>query len=293
MSDRSGKVHTRICLATSSDGINFVRHPDNPVLDIGPQESWDSLNVETAFVIYDNDHFKLYYMGADTEDGEEFISGKKITLGAIGLATSTDGIHFTRYSKKPVLWPSSGDKPGRSGYWDSWGVEGPWVIKNKNGSYWMWYGGVGSVDSARSQTSGIGLAFSEDGIVWEKYAENPVLSESPDQWDAYHVIDPSVIRSGNRYHLWFHGGNVSLNGVNGNFHIGYAYSKDGIHWTKSNANPVLLNGKDGSWNSFAIMAPSIIETTNAWVMYFHGYDGMFPNFSNWSIGRATKIKKIT
>ena len=106
--DQPNQARTRICLATSSDGINWLRHPENPVLEPSEAGAWDSLGLETPFVLVDESGFKLYHIGYDGEDGDQWLGGEGITLGSIGLALSGDGVHFGRSGPDPVLTPSQG-----------------------------------------------------------------------------------------------------------------------------------------------------------------------------------------
>ena len=59
-SDGSGR---RIGYATSSDGIVWNKHPDNPVLDVGPPSSWDDKMVSRPTVLLENDELKMWYTG--------------------------------------------------------------------------------------------------------------------------------------------------------------------------------------------------------------------------------------
>jgi len=71
-------------------------------LSPGPSGSWDARltgAITPATVVKFNGVFYLYYIGAD---------GNRSTDGgprhrALGVATSTDGIHFTKYSANPVI----------------------------------------------------------------------------------------------------------------------------------------------------------------------------------------------
>lgn len=73
----------------------------------------------------------------------------------------------------------------------------------------------------------------------KKHEQNPLLwPEEP--WEgAVAVIYGSVIRDGDRYRMWYHtdGRPVGPRGV------GYAESRDGIHWTKPLMNHVPINGE--------------------------------------------------
>ena len=82
-------IRGRILAARSADG-GLTWHRDNggePVLDTGPDGGWDSLTIDTPEVVADADGCKLYYYGSSSNDG---------TGASIGLATSSDGLTFTR-----------------------------------------------------------------------------------------------------------------------------------------------------------------------------------------------------
>lgn len=276
-------VKTRICLAISHNGIDFQRQAD-VALPTGAPGTWDALNVETACVIKDGNQFKMYYMGYDTEDEHAWFAGEAITLGSIGLATSSDGLVFTRHSSEPVFRPSPPTCEDLTGVWDCWAVEGPWVIKRSANDYWMYYGASGSEDHGVTEINGIGLAYSDNGERWTREPLNPVLGGAPDQWDRYHTIDPCVIIAEDCFHLWYHGGSRSTVAGYADFHLGYAVSDDGISWSKFIGNPILTHGSETSWTAHGIMAPCVIESPSP-VMYFHGLDA-FPDVTTWSIGRA-------
>ena len=137
---------------------------------------------------------------------------------SIGYATSPDGKNWTKHVANPVL-------EGESGEWDGEIVGSPAVIRNGTG-YEMWYWGG----------SAIGRATSSDGIHWTKESNNPVLSEG---WNGQSPAQPFVLLEGDIYKMWFRQGATSDSS------IGYAESTDGIHWTLSDCNPVLIPGPMG------------------------------------------------
>ncbi|HVU15030.1 MAG TPA: hypothetical protein VHD90_27340 [Phototrophicaceae bacterium] len=59
-----------------------------PILNPGPKGSWDDLRVNAPRVVKTDDGYRMYYAGFD-ENG--------LSSGQIGMATSTDGIHWTKY----------------------------------------------------------------------------------------------------------------------------------------------------------------------------------------------------
>src|SRR5437660_8472750 len=84
--------NTRIGVATSGDGISFTPYAGNPILDLGPSGSWDQSDVNTPSVI-PGSTWLLYYGGTDRMSG------------ALGTATSSDGLHWSKSPGNPEAAP--------------------------------------------------------------------------------------------------------------------------------------------------------------------------------------------
>lgn len=270
-------MRARICYCESEDGIVWNKYEDNPVLDAAYDGGWDSLAVETATVIIDEDasldeRYKMWYAG-ETETGGKY---------NLGYATSPDGLVWTKHGA-PIL------EVGADSEWDNYFLEGPTVIK-EGGTYKMWYAGFDLTFDGAS-TDGfvnIGYATSTDGISWEKYAGNPVLRVSESGWDSIYVQDPHVIKVGETYHLWYGGANQYDNYGQA---TGYASSTDGINWTKSPENPVLTPGELGEWDANTTSFPTVLLDSDGQLkMWYTGKDvHPLPEGSSnyyWEIGYA-------
>ena len=121
--------------------------------------------------------------------------------------------------------------------------------------YKMWYVGDSADGSGFSWVIEICLATSPDGIVWTKYAGNPVLTRgSSGEWDRHHLGHPSVLFDGTEYKMWYSGYEV----YRGPSRIGYATSPDGIVWTKYSGNPVVDLGTSGSYDDENVTYPSVL-----------------------------------
>jgi len=127
-----------IGLLTSRDGAHWNVHPGNPVLQSEPG-AWDDEILEQG-TAYANGTYWLWYSGWR---GELQTS----TVISIGLATSSDGIHWTRYAKNPVI------APGVPGSWDDARVLAPDVIVEPDGSFLM-----GAYGQSRKDLEGRGSA---------------------------------------------------------------------------------------------------------------------------------------
>jgi hypothetical protein len=68
------------------------------------------------------------------------------------------------------------------------------------------------------------------------YKGNPVFKAAPDKWDARIRERGWIMREDSIYKLWYTGYDGTKDGLR---MLGYATSKDGIHWTRWPKNPLL------------------------------------------------------
>ena len=235
-----------IALAHSSDGVNWTKDSTGLVIEPGPSGSWDEHHPSNVHVLKESDGtYKMWY--AAWGPGAEY--------SRIGYATSLDGINWTKYSGNPVL------REGLPGEWDDCQVTHPFVMKESDGTYKMWFqGGKGCC------YYWIGYATSPDGINWTKYPGNPVLSPDLDGWDYNGVGTPFVLNEGDRFYAMWYGG-----GPDGGHKIGLAISQDGINWDRHPDNPILGVGAAGTWDDRYLISPSIIKESDGVLrMWYHG-----------------------
>lgn len=128
--------------ATSTNGITWIKYAGNPVLT-GTPGQWDGIIAMWLSVLKNGNVYEMWYTG---EKG-------------IGRATSTDGIHWTKYAGNPVLTTG----------WGGGTVVQPSVLL-ESGTYKMWFR-----HTVGGQSS-IGYAESPDGIHWTVHPSNPVLT---------------------------------------------------------------------------------------------------------------------
>jgi len=216
-----GNDENGIGYATSPDGIFWIRDSANPVLTHGPDSAWDGGSISNASVVYAEGMYKMWYMGLDTTHDSR-----------IGLATSPDGIFWTKDSTNPVL------DLGPAGNWDDHEAMHPWVIY-ENGTYKLFYNGH---DDTLQR---IIYAHSQDGIDWTRYNDHPMLeSGMPGQWDENEIGPMCVVNRDSMYHMWYMGWNFT-----NVYQIGHATSPDGLTWSKDILNPVFTAGEPGTWET--------------------------------------------
>jgi len=205
----------RLGYATSEDGIAWTKSTQNPILDVGPPDSWD----ERA-LIYPS------VLGPDSVGGYRmwFYGFNAAFLQRIGYATSTDNVTWTKHPDNPIV------KTGSAGSWDATHVGYPRVILDE-GTYKMWYSG--------STFQKIGYATSSDGITWAKWPQNPVFHAGPSgSWDDARVHAGEVLSDGNLFRMWYWGYDGTY------FRTGYAVSPKGMNFSLSTADTVINSTED-------------------------------------------------
>jgi len=212
--------------ATSDDGFNFEKQED-PILE-PDGTGFDAVSVSHSIVIEEEGEFRMYYNGTHITPSPG--PGKYI-----GYATATDpGGYWTRL-EDPVL---SG---GNAGEWDAGCVDPNSIIKVDSG-YLMFYFGIMSLPI--NANGSVGMAFSTDGINWEKYDDpattTPPYAESDPvlipgvggSWDDLTTAGCCVIKTfGGSLEMFYAGVNDAAE-----YGIGYATSTDGVVWVKDYAN---------------------------------------------------------
>lgn len=178
---------------------------------------------------------------------------------AIGRATYEAGA-WTPYASNPVL------SKGAGGTWDDDHVKDPWLMRMPDGSLVCYYSGY---DGTKYQ---IGRATSTDeGLTWTKYASNPVLAVgSGGAIDDSGCIFPTILydpdEGSKAWKMWYgaYGG--------GDAHVvGYAYSSDGLSWTK--VGQVVGPGAGGTWNDVGVVAAAVLRYGTTYYLYVGGRQG--------------------
>jgi predicted GH43/DUF377 family glycosyl hydrolase len=130
---------------------------------------------------------------------------------AVGLATSSDGIHWLRYDRNPVTTPSTG--------WEDYLIGSSQVVRVEDWFYAFYLG-----FQREPYTGRIGMARSRDGVSgWEKDPDNPSLGPvRPCSWNGAIVYKPAPLldEANGCWHGWFNASAV----LNSSERIGHAWS---------------------------------------------------------------------
>lgn len=217
------------CKYSDFNGYKWDHYPHNPILRIGPPESFDCHGIcDPSIAIDKSGAFWLYYSafgdGPDTiglatsSDGYTFIKhATPVITGRapevvyrnsvfylfhlkenenagyeIQLSTSNNGIDFSEMG--PAL------KPSNSG-WDSRSVVTPRIFY-ESGIYIMTYAGD---NESKDYPYRFGHAFSRDLLNWERYAENPVFRTATTGWDSAAIWFGEVFKHEDKYYMFYEG----------------------------------------------------------------------------------------
>src|SRR6266446_1335140 len=171
---------------------------------------------------------------------------------SIALVESRDGIHWTE-PPEIVLEPRK-----ETGWEDD--INRPVVIKRPDG-YHLWYTGQAK------DRSWIGYATSSDGKTWKRMSDRPVLSaEQP--WEKGALMCPHVLwdEKTKEYRMWYSGGGQYEPDA-----IGYATSRDGLHWSKREDNPVFRPKKKSEWEQERVTGCQVVQQDGWYLMFYIGF----------------------
>ncbi len=169
-----------IDLARSPDGIHWTNYPHNPVLTVN--QAWEVMIMQESVLKIG----RLWLMWYSTYEGKPRVTG---------MATSQDGIHWTKYGCNPVL------PLGAPGEWDDYSAFQPEVFR-RDGYYHMLYTGSNKQNPTGYQW---GYALSKDGIHWSKSPDNPILTPGGSgMWDSGKICCHTILPTGpGRFNIYY------------------------------------------------------------------------------------------
>lgn len=241
---------------------DFVPYQNNPVFSGTGTDTWDQKIRERGYILHEDSIYYMWYTGYKGDENVE---------KHLGLATSANGLSWTRYKDNPV--------------YDSGWVEDMSVIKH-DGIYYMFAEGRG--DTAHMLTSsdrihwkeqgkldirksngepigkgsfgtpaiwfedgiwylfyerddlGIWMAVSTDLKVWTNKQDEPVIKLGPEIYDQFAVAMDQIIKYNGRYYGYYHASEFK------DWHEWtscMAVSDDLLHWKKYSRNPIMRENK--------------------------------------------------
>jgi predicted GH43/DUF377 family glycosyl hydrolase len=248
--DANGNFHTRIGLATSTNGTSFNKvngaQTGGSVLDVGTLgtafDARQASGLSVAATGGSGAKYAGFYWGARGSDFKP----------RLGEATSSDGSAWTK-----VTGPAEGGSvlalPNGNAF-DKGGQRDPSVLHDGT-AYDLYFtaldsGGVRSIGFA--STTQVAGTLLPDNTAWANKAQVPVASGSA--FDASAVSHPSVIKDGSNYVMYYTGTDAG-----GTSRIGRATSSSPGTGYTAGATAVLDLGAVGSFDSDGVKDPVVAK----------------------------------
>jgi predicted GH43/DUF377 family glycosyl hydrolase len=228
-----------IAYSESVDGIHWT--PPRVVLEVDRSIAWEQDDVNRPHVLRADGRWYMWYTGQNRAEGR----------GALGLATSADGLRWERVGSGPVLEPAGG--------WEKGSVMCPHVL-HENGRFRMWYSG-----GEMYEPDALGYAESADGIHWQRKSADPVL-RAANGWEADRVTAACIVPYQGAYLAFYVG---FANGFE-DAAIGLARSTDGISgWERYPQNPIIRPGSAGAWDDCNVYKPYAVQFGGRWYVWYN------------------------
>lgn len=225
--------HDQIHMATSDDGITWTKHgvvvPNN-----------ENNHVNDPSVIIVNSTFYMFYTTAPEGIND-----------VISLATSENGWNWTIIGN--VLLPDENSA------WEELKVGRPAVLYQDD-KFKLWYDGT-DLNGYRT----VGYAESIDGITWQRFDSNPIVSYPAGAIDVEYINGEyfMVAESGNGI-LWSYSENETDFGA-----LSYLFKKTNLPWDQfGHVTPFILN-QNNSWAATYVgVAPDSCWCQNRIAVWF-------------------------
>jgi hypothetical protein len=227
---------------------------DRPVLGLGKLGCFDDSGAMPCSIVNHEGRKYLFYIGWN----------RGVTVAyrnSVGLAVSDDGgLTFERVFEGPIV-----DRTRFEPYF----CASPFAMFDE-GRWKLWYAsstGFAMVDGRPEPLYQIKYAESADGREWTR----PNITCIPYGFEGEANARPCVIKENGVYRMWycFRGSVGYRTDKAQSYRLGYAESRDGIHWTRMD-DRVGIDRSDTGWDSQMMEYPFVYEHRGRKYMLYNG-----------------------
>lgn len=218
---------------------HWERDGDHPCLSLGAPGAFDDAHIFAPCVTYEGGRYLMWYCGSrGTVEDRVF---------ALGLATSDDGVHFTKHPASPVLRFADGERS----------ILTPTLLRHANGTVCREDGKLRMWFSSCSFPAGDGThtlheATSRNGRDWTP----------PSAALLAHVYAPTILKEGGVYRMWY----TDVRREPWCFR--YAESEDGRRWDVRAGAVLVL---DQAWEHERLFYPTVLNVNGVYAMWYGSY----------------------
>jgi len=214
------------------------RRDDGPCIGLGTPGAFDDMHLFAPCVAYEHGVYSMWYSGSQST-----VADRVFTLG---LATSTDGIHFAKDDRAPVC-RFTGNRS----------ILTPTLLRHPDGAPCRENGRLRLYFSSCDFPSGnprhtLHETASDDGITWD----------TPSDEQLEHAYAPTLIKEDDRYKLWF------TDVQQDPWCFRYAESTDGCDWNVA-SDPVLI--LDQPWERQRLFYPTVLKIADQYWLWYGSY----------------------
>ena len=211
------------------------------------QRTQDNLHAYAPFVLKERNHYKMWYLGKYDEH-----------IYKLFYAVSKDGLEWTKLGLSLDLNPNAVNANNYDGRFDTHHVSYPFVLRDKNGLYQMWYTGK---DHTHMR---ILHAYSFEGFHW--FRTGIVLNIDKNGSGSLDTCYPHLTFNDdlNRWEMFYTGFDTKHKRTL------LALSTDRKDWVKCG---VTLNVSKTGPDSVHAYTPTVIYDQGLYRMWYSGFDG--------------------
>lgn len=252
--------------AKNPSGVKKVNR--QPLLELGRPGTFDDNGIMPSCVVSAGSKKYMYYIGWNPQ----------VTVSyrlSIGLALSSDGMSFSKYSEGPIC-----DRMFDEPFFNT----APYVILD-NGIWRMWYiscTGWKMINNYPEPMYHVKYAESTDGINWKRTG---IVCIDYTEF-AKAIGRPCVLKIQDGYEMYYSYRSL-LNYRSDkvmSYRLGYATSKDGLVWDRKD-NQVGIDRSDSGWDSEMIEYCHVINMSSSKKIMLYNGNG----FGKTGIGYAESI----
>ncbi len=268
----SGSNYYALYYTSTDGGRTWTAGAAAPVLSPGASGAWDDTHVRPCSVIRNGQTYVMWYWGFDG------------ATGAIGVATSTNGATWTKYSGNPVFSPVAGT-------WEK--LVGECWVDYRGGTYSMFYGGF-------DRAVKLGYAVSSDGYTWTRatgtsalwtQTDTPWFGPAGNGWDRFRVDTPSRVVTPDM-HAMYYTGYSGISADEGNIGLITREYNDPSEWDTANFTLTLPAGSSAADYRMSGVPLGYQDSAAASVLgpVLGTYDPVYKRVGRWNPGTQSYLE---